>query len=321
MKEKCPTCKLEKDLVYSNNPLVKPICYDCLEDIIDTSNLEHADFFCRSYNLPFNPDKWIKMVQKDPDNVIRNYIKYYVKVEENSKYITSTRDLWKEANKEWERTITHSQLLENMEAVKDDFMKKGAVKWGSDYTFEELIQLENLFSTTIASFDVNNPMQIDAIKKACKLSIMVDRAVQNGQVKEIRELSDSYNKFIKTAKIDEMIESSQGDVLRTVSDLVNYIEKEGFEFDYYDNYDRDVVDTTIKDMKEYLRTLVLESTGLEQTLETIRKVYQEKKHDEASENAAKQMPLEDVISSAKEEFNEKVDSELESEDISEDLDE
>ena len=318
MNKKCPVCNQQSELVYSNNPLAQPICYDCAEDMIDSSNLEHADFFCRTYNIPFNPDKWIKMIQKDEDNVIRNYIKYYVEIDEDPKYITSTRDVWKKANKEWERTITHSQLLENMEVVKEDFIKRGEVKWGPDYTFEELIQLENLFSTTIAAFDINNPMQIDSIKKVCKLSVMIDKSVQEKNIKKIKDLSESYNRFIKTAKIDEMIESSQGDVLRTVADLVNYIEKEGFEFEYYDNYERDVVDTTINDIKDYLRTLVLESTGLEQTLETIKRGYEKKKHDEANNKATEEFSLEDAYSEAKQDFNESIDNELNSEEIADD---
>jgi len=144
---------------------------------------------------------------------------------------------------------------------------------------------------------------------------MIDKSVQEKNIKKIKDLSESYNKFIKTAKIDEMIESSQGDVLRTVADLANYIEKEGFEFEYYDNYERDVVDTTINDIKEYLRTLVLESTGLEQTLETIKRGYEKKKHDDANEKATEEFSLEDAYSQAKEDFNEEIDNELDSEGI------
>lgn len=317
---KCPECHSKDNMVFSNNPLVSPICYTCAEETIDSHNLEHGDFFCRTYNLPFNPDKWIKAIQKNPDNVIKTYVEKYAKVQDEKKYITSTRDIWKQANKEWERTIQHRELLENLEAVKEDFVEKGKIKWGTEYTFEELMQLENLFSTTIASFDVNNPMQIDAIKKACKLSIMVDKAVKDGDVKAIRELSDSYNKFIKTAKIDEMIESSQGDVIRTVADLVDYLEKEGFQFDYYDNVERDVVDKTINDMKEHLKTLVLESTGLEQTLETIKEAYKSEKHDDADDKATKDLPIEELVKQTKDNFNERVDRELEEEDIG-DIDE
>jgi len=311
---RCPKCGAYNDIVASNNPLVEPICMICMNDTIDTGNIEHADFFCRTYNFPFDPNQWIKLFESNPKTVIEKYIKPLLNVED-AKYLTDTRDLWKEANVEWAKTKTHAQLLSNITVIKQDFMAQGMIKWGTDYTFNELIQLENLFSTTIAAFDINNPMQVDAIKKACKLSIMVDRAVEEANVKEIKELSTAYNQFVKTAKIDEMIESAQSDVIRTVADLVDYLEESGFEFTWYDGYARDIVDTTINDMKAYLRTLVLESTGLEQTLELIQTKYLEAQHTKADGDAVLDMPLERIVEVAKKERDTRVDEELEDVDI------
>ena len=44
-------------------------------------------------------------------------------------------------------------------------------------------------------------MQKDAIKKACKMSIALDRAIMNGDSKEINEFSKAYQNFVKTAKL------------------------------------------------------------------------------------------------------------------------
>ena len=65
-------------------------------------------------------------------------------------------------------------------------MYRNQIKWGQNYTFEELISLENLFVNTLNSNDVSNPMQKDAIKKACKMSIALDRAISSGDSKEIK---------------------------------------------------------------------------------------------------------------------------------------
>jgi hypothetical protein len=56
-KGKCPICGNYGDLIFSNNPLVPSICLDCVKKEVDVNNLEHADFFCRTYNLPFDPNK------------------------------------------------------------------------------------------------------------------------------------------------------------------------------------------------------------------------------------------------------------------------
>lgn len=54
---KCPKCGKTKELMFSNNPLSGgTICFDCIKENLKYDNLEHADFFCRTYNLPFNPE-------------------------------------------------------------------------------------------------------------------------------------------------------------------------------------------------------------------------------------------------------------------------
>lgn len=261
---------------------------------------------------------WIKSIQEDDKHILQNYLRFYLDTLEVQEYVTKTKDVWKEANKEWEKSLTQTRLLEKISYIKESFIDRARIKWGTNFTFEELIQLENLFTTTVGSFDVNNPMQIDAIKKACKASLLLDKAMLLGDIDTIKSLTSSYQQFISTAKIDEMIESAQTEVIRTVADLAQYLEDNNFEFTFYDNEDRDIVDKTIRDMKEHLRTLVMESTGLEQTLELIQKKYVEGKQEKANLEAEKIVPLEEIMQRAKQEYNEEIDSELEGEEILED---
>ena len=317
---KCHLCGNYTGLIFSNNPLVPSACPKCVAAQINVKNLEQVDFFCRTYNIPFEPNEWMKALKTAPTKTIETYIDNFLNSHtENLYYTTSTKDIWKEANKEWEKTLTHTQLLDRISAIKDSFLDRGRIKWGMNFSFEELIQLENLFSATVSAFDVNNPMQIDAIKKACKASVMVDKAMlegmNNGDVKSIKDLTSAYQGFMKMAKIDEMIESSQTEVLRTVADLAKYLEDKGFEFTFYDNYDRDIVDKTIRDMKDHLRTVVLESTGLEPTLEMIRKNYEAGQKEKENFKNAEPIALEEIIAKAKSEFNEEVDSALQAQDI------
>jgi hypothetical protein len=312
---RCAVCGTNTNLIPSNNPIVPDTCAKCIEAKFDLKNLEQADFFCRTYNIPFEPNMWIKSMKQDEKNILQNYQAFYLDTLEVKEYITNTKDVWKKVNKEWEKSLTHIKLLERISYIKDAFLDRGRIKWGTNFTFEELIQLENLFSTTVGAFDINNPMQIDAIKKACKASLLLDKAMFEGDVENIRNLTSAYQQFVATAKIDEMIESAQTEVIRTVADLAQFLEDNNFEFTFYDNEDRDIVDKTIRDMKEHLRTLVMESTGLEQTLEMIQKKYSEGQQEKANLKATDLVPLEEVMAKAKEEYNEKIDAELEEEDI------
>jgi hypothetical protein len=311
----CAICGANTSLIPSNNKLVPSACPRCIAAKIDLKNLEDADFFCRTYNYPFNPNMWIKAMEEDEKHIIQNYQRYYLDTLETKEYITNTKDVWKEANKEWEKSLTHTELLNRITKIKASFIDRARIKWGTNFTFEELIQLENLFTTTVGSFDINNPMQIDAIKKACKASLLLDKAMLEGNIDQIKNLTSAYQQFVSTAKIDEMIESAQTDVIRTVADLAQFLEDNNFEFKFYDNEDRDIVDKTIRDMKEHLRTLVMESTGLEQTLEMIQKNYSNSQQEKANIAATSVVPLEEIMAKAKSQYNQEIDSELEDQEI------
>lgn len=54
---KCPKCGRLTELIPSNNPLVMSVCLKCVNEEIDPSSIKQADFFCRTYNIPFNPNQ------------------------------------------------------------------------------------------------------------------------------------------------------------------------------------------------------------------------------------------------------------------------
>lgn len=316
----CPMTGKSDTLVFSNNPLVPPVSVKYVEQTIDLKDLTKADFFCRTYNLPFHPNYWIKAIQmENGKNIIQNYTKIFLEInKENLYYKTATEDIWRKANEEWQRTLTHGELLSKIEPVKEDFILRAQITWGAGFTFQELIKMESQYQETVSSFDVNNPMQLDAIRKASITSIMIDRSMIERDIKAVKDLSSAYASFMKMAKIDELIESQETEVLRTVSDLANYLEGEGFEFEFYDKVERDVVDKTISNIQDYLRTLVLESTGLDATLDLISSKYKEELKEGAAEKAHLELPIDEITRIAKEEQAKEIDDELAQESIFED---
>jgi hypothetical protein len=154
-------------------------------------------------------------------------------------------------------------------------------------------------------------MQKDAIKKACKMSIALDRAILNGDSKEINELSKAYQNFVKTAKIDDLITASSQDVISNVAQLVKFIEDEGFQFQYYDDVDRDIVDKSMKDIQQFLQRLVLDSTGLESVFETISSALKTEDSVKKDAESYERVPLEDLYHNALDRQSEEFDRELE----------
>lgn len=54
---KCPKCGRLGEIILSNNPVSPGICAECLNRELDYNNIQQADFFCRTYNIPFDPNK------------------------------------------------------------------------------------------------------------------------------------------------------------------------------------------------------------------------------------------------------------------------
>ena len=72
--KRCPRCNKLGIVVNSNNPLSPGICTDCLAELVSWKDLKAVDNWCRTYNIPFNPDKWIRMSKELEDQTFKEYI-------------------------------------------------------------------------------------------------------------------------------------------------------------------------------------------------------------------------------------------------------
>lgn len=175
--------------------------------------------------------------------------------------------------------------------------------------------MENLFTQTLEANNVSNPMQIDAIKKACQLSVALNRAIIGRDSKEINDLSKAYQNFIKTAKIDDLITASSQDVISNVAQLVQFIEESGFKMKFYDDVDRDIVDKSMKDLQMFLQRLVMDATSLDIVFETINSSLKKKDAMQKDAESYETTPLEDLYEGAVSQQNKEFDEELSSESI------
>lgn len=285
----CEKCGRTKELVFSNNPLLTSahICWDCLASSLDYNNIEQVDFFCRTYNLPFIPDLWLQLAPQHKQNTWREYTALILNDESykpNLYYAASTKDLWARTNKEWEKCRSFSQILTKLKPLQDSYCERGHLKWGDQYTFEELIQLDAVYSRTLKANNITNPLQKEAVKTLCKLNIEMNEAIRAKDAKAMKDYSSAYATFAKQADLEGMINETKTDDITTVAELYDYMEKSGFQFKFYDGYDRDEVDRTIKDIQNTNRRLILESTGLQPTLEEMmRQRMQQAEADKAAE--------------------------------------
>ena len=294
-KIKCPQCGQLKEVMLSNNPLTgTPICFDCINTHLDYNNLAHAEFFCRSYNLPWMPKIWVQLMDEANEDVFKQYTAGVLDEKDNQPnlaYDSSTKDLWLRTNKEWEKCRSFAQILSRLEPIKESYIERGRLKWGEQYNFEELIKLDSIYTRTLKANNITNPLQKEAVKTLCKLQIEIDEAVRAKDAKAIKDFSSAWNTFAKQADLETMINETKTDDITTVAELYDYMERQGFKFKFYDGFDRDEVDFTIKDIQETNRNLILEATGLQPLLEQLAKKKLEQAEEEHATAAAQQTPI------------------------------
>ena len=123
----------------------------------------------------------------------------------------------------------------------------------------------------------------------------MDEAIRAKDVKSLKDLSTSYATFAKQADLEGMINETKTDDITTVAELYDYMEKNGFQFKFNDGFARDEVDRTVKDMQEYLRRLVLESTGLQPLLEEMMRKKMETAEEEKTAQLTSETTLQDML--------------------------
>lgn len=316
---KCPKCGRTGELVFNNNPIAgESICFDCIKSTLDYNNLKHADLFCRTYNYPFKPEVWIPAAKEYGDQVFKEYSKMILDDKENQPnlaYTSSTADLWNRTNSEWEKCRSFSEILKKLDNVRESYIDRGRLKWGEQYTFEELMRLDSIYTRTLKANQITNPLQKEAVKTLCKLQIEIDEAVRAKDAKAIKDYSSAWSTFAKQADLENMIESTKTQDITTVAELYDYMERQGFVFKFHDGYDKDEIDAAITDIQNANRKLILESTGLQPLLEEMIKKRQQSQEEKYAQEVENSQQLSELLNFAPEDMEVAVENDEEAQNI------
>ena len=133
-------------------------------------------------------------------------------------------------NEEWKKVTDHRALLAQIKPIKQGFLEQMQIKWGMQYTFEEYIRLEDIYTNTIRRAGITNPLTMDIVKKIAVVSVGMDKALTEGEIKSAAEYSKMHKQLTDSAGLDKLIEVGSTDTINNVSDLCDYLEREGFQF-------------------------------------------------------------------------------------------
>ena len=99
--------------------------------------------------------------------------------------------MWARTNKEWEKVHSFNEILAKLDPIKQSYLDRGHLKWGEQYTFEELVKLDSIYIKTLKANNITNPIQKEAVKTLCKLQIETDTAIRSRDAKAIKDFSSA----------------------------------------------------------------------------------------------------------------------------------
>lgn len=281
VKRKCLECDMEYNLggkggtagttskfLPTNNFLFDgylPICNYCIEKRIkevyekEEMKLSYWNFldeFCQLLNIGFNPSLWEKLAKT---HKYKTFIVYANMMRE-----TETEKInWGELNKKYLR-LEKDALENKIPEIKEEKVRALQEKWGANYCEEELVYLEELYKGILSSQNVNGDLQVDNAKKICKISLLLDQRIRQGD--DFDKLLASYDRLVKIADFTPKSSRNAGD-FDSVGELFAWLEKRGWQNKFYDGVTNDIVDNTIKNFQSYVRNLYINETSISEEID------------------------------------------------------
>ena len=171
------------------------------------------------------------------------------------------------------------------------------LKWGKTYRPDEWVQLEQLYTDMMNSYDIQTAGHIDTLKLICKTSLKANQLIDLGDIDGYQKASKVYNELMKAGKFTAAQNKAEsGEFVDSISELVALCETQGFIPRYYTDGPQDKVDRVLEDLQRYTTTLVKDEMGLGNLIENaIKQLEQEKMNDIDEEDIDEELKFEEDL--------------------------
>lgn len=218
-----------------------PYCKKCLDlmilDINKNIDIEKLKGTLKLINRPYLHDLWELSVTENPNSPFGTYMK--------NLGLKQNRPLtWKNS----QFSSADESADEVFDSVDDDLI----MFWGKNWQPDEYIRLQNFYQSMVDMNNPETPQDIDYIKKIARLSIQIDKAIEEGNSSGAKSLGDLYSKYMADAKLrtTDTTDADKSGGIRRFGDIYAEVEKDGFipPWEYYRKINgakQDIVDKTI----------------------------------------------------------------------------
>lgn len=261
---KCRSEKTTSHYIAVNSPMFNgslPICRECLTKMIaaapENERWNVVNKICQWVDIPFVPGEWTKIYQSNGKDAIGVYIAIF----RNEEY----RSLdWEQYNKVYLELLEENRVEDAIPELKEKQLKDWRRKWGIDYDEQQLEYLENLHQGLLNSQNVVGALNEDQALKLCKISLIIEEKIRAGL-----DFSKELKSYDSLATLSNLTPKNVKDAneFDSFGEVYAYLEKTGWINKYYDGAVRDEVDNTEKNIKNWIRYLYVNETGIAEEIE------------------------------------------------------
>ena len=263
----CTKCKDEKTTAHfiAVNSLLHsgslPICRECLAKMISSAPEKERwnviDKICQWADVPFLPGEWEKLYQANGKDTLG----VYIAILRTEQYKTLD---WMTYNNVYLQLLEEGRVEDAIPELREKRLQDWRRKWGMGYDEEQLEYLENLHLGLINSQNVVGALNEDQALKLCKISLIIEEKIRGGV-----DFTKDLKAYDELVKLSNLTPKNVKDVneFDSFGEVYAYLEKTGWQNKYYDGAVRDEVDNTEKNIKNWVRYLYINETGIAEEIE------------------------------------------------------
>lgn len=233
----CLACEKSKPLnqfYRTNNELAFPdnryhTCNICVRESVGEESGEKLADFLYEINRPFLKNEW-ENAKKSKNHTLGEYLKTISSKPDYQRLGYEDSDVKLDFGKyKVQETRPHAYDKENVIIILDNDLRLKWSKHDSDYSNDDILQLESYFRNMKYDYDIETTAQESMLEELSVLNMTKSKLLRDGEYADHKRVSDAFNKVMQDAgfrPIDKK-DNLEKTGIDSLSELVAQIERDG----------------------------------------------------------------------------------------------
>lgn len=245
-----------------------PYCKPCLKEMVDEENMDTVYRTLQAIDKPFLKEVW-KKAKQSKNKTFGDYMRMICSLHQyrdlsyaDSIFPAPDEDFYDEYDDFIIEESMHGEEENEDNSLEVEIIRNPQelrAKWGN-YSNREILEMEHTYQEMLLANDISTPQHKKQLQFYCKLSMLMDKALQEKDFGTFEKLSRQFDTLIKSSGFRPIDRKSSDEAtgMRNFSTIFQEVERNGFvppmDVNLVEN--QDIVDRTILYYANYVRKLI-----------------------------------------------------------------